>query len=149
MKQLFTTIRVVLLLLLAANGFSQTNNRNLLFSNYPGIINCTDAQLANFFTGEQGQTVSVAFDSQFTLQGTITSKIKNYSNLQTVVVKLSAFNNISFSISKRIDENNQAVYRGHLVNKAYTDGYELSKSTTGNYEFVKVETEKLLPTCSQ
>jgi hypothetical protein len=48
-----------------------------------------------------------------------------------------------------MDENNNPIYRGHLFNKDYSDGYELARSENGNYQFIKIQTERLQPTCNQ
>ncbi len=156
MKNLATTALTVLLTFTAVTSFAQQRPENrsspakpYLFSQYPKAINCTASQLNSFFSSRQGEKVNVSFDNTINLGGNIISNISKYSNLQTVVVKLSQFNNISFTLSKIIDEDNQLVYAGHLFNPAYADGYELKKMDRENYQFIKIEMEKILPTCNQ
>jgi len=142
---------MVLLSLYAVTSFAQNNlaNKPSLFSQYPDIIICTPAQLNSFFETEQGQNVRVSFNNNLTLAGNVKSKLSKYSNLQTVVIKLSAFNNILFSLSKRTDQHEIVTYVGHLFDNAYADGYDLKKADNGNYQFTKISMAKILPDCNQ
>jgi hypothetical protein len=151
MKNLSIIFIAVSFCLCTVKGFSQKEHsgKPLMFSNYPPIINCTEDQLNNIFSYGLGDHVNIALPANLTLSGPVTSNIVKFSNLQTVVIKLPSFNNILFALSKRLDENNKPVYVGHLFNKDYADGYELRRTNGGNYQFVKIETEKLLPTCNQ
>jgi hypothetical protein len=151
MKNLRTTSFMVVLTLCAATVLAQNTFavKPLLFSKYPDVIDCTPAQLNSFFEGEQGQNVKVSFNNTLTLSGSIKSNLVKYSNLQTVVIKLPAFNNILFTLSKRTDNREIITYVGHLFDNAYADGYELKKSGNGNYQFVKISMAKILPDCSQ
>ncbi len=156
MKNLATTTLMVLLTFLAATGFAQHSSaeksspiKPFLFNKFPDVINCTAVQLNSFFAGGQGQAVNIAFDNTLTLAGNIKSNITKYSNLQTVLVQLPAFNNILFSLSKRTDEHHNIIYTGHLFNNAYADGYELKKGGHGDYQLIKISMEKMLPTCNQ
>lgn len=156
MKNLATTTLMVLLTLLAVTSFAQQLStersspvKPFLFSKFPDVITCTPAQLNSFFAGMQGQDVNVSFNNALTLAGNIKSKLAKYSNLQTVMIKLPAFNNILFSLSKRTDEHDNIFYAGHLFDNAYADGYELKKAEHGNYQLIKISMEKILPTCSQ
>ncbi|MDB5275238.1 MAG: hypothetical protein JWR61_193 [Ferruginibacter sp.] len=156
MKHLATTTLLVLLILAAVTSFAQEHPQNraspakpALFTQFPDVINCTAGQLNSFFNSRPGENIAVSFNSNLMLDGNVKSNISKYSNLQTVVVKLAQFNNISFTISRIIDEDNQIVYSGHLFDPAYADGFELKNKGGGNYQFVKIELEKMLPTCSQ
>jgi hypothetical protein len=156
MKHLATTTLMVLLTLTAVTSFAQEHPQNraspakpALFTQFPDIINCTAGQLNSFFNSRQGDNIAVAFNSALTLNGNVKSNISKYSNLQTVVVKLVQFNNILFTISRIVDEDRQVVYSGHLFDPAYADGFELKNKGGGNYQFVKIELEKMLPTCNQ
>lgn len=156
MKHFATTTLMVLLTLTAVTSFAQQHmeSRTLpvkpaLFSKFPDVINCTAAQLNNFFNSRQGENVNVSLNNTLTLGGSIKSNISKYSNLQTVVVKLPLFNNILFTLSKRTDQQNNIVYVGHLFDPAYADGYELKKISQENYQFIKIAMDQVLPTCSQ
>jgi hypothetical protein len=156
MKNLATTTLIVLLTLSAITTFAQQASANRsspgkpsLFSQFPDVINCTASQLNSFFESRQGQNVNVSFNNILTLAGAVKSNLSKYSNLQTVVIQLPAFNDILFSISKRTDQQNNIIYVGHLFNNAYTDGYELKRIDQENYQLTKISMDKILPTCSQ
>jgi hypothetical protein len=103
--------------------------------------------LNSLFTAQQGQLVDIDLESNFKIKGPVTSNLIKYQRLQTVVIKLQAFNNILFSLSKRQDEDNNTVFVGHILNNSYADGYELKRNSSKQYQLIKIETEKLLQPC--
>lgn len=151
MKTVATIFITELFSLFFLTGTAQvtTNNKPLLFSNFPDIINCTATQLNSFFEGAQGQNVKVAFNDKIIIAGNVKSNIVKYSNLQTVTIKLPAFNNILFTLSKRSDEHENITYVGHLFDYAFADGYELKQIDNLNYKLIKISMEKALPACNQ
>ena len=151
MKNLATIILMVALTLCAAAVSAQNAllAKPSLFSKYPDIINCTSAQLNSFFESDEGKNVKVSINNTFTLAGSVKSKLIKYNNLQTVVIKLPAFNNILLTLSKRTDKREIITYVGHLFDNAYADGYELKKINNDNYQFIKISMEKILPDCNQ
>ncbi|MBL0355802.1 MAG: hypothetical protein IPP72_02455 [Chitinophagaceae bacterium] len=124
-------------------------SKKSLFNNYPSVINCTEAQLSSLFNTEKGRQVNLQLPGNLNLQGTVISKADKYNNLQTVAITLPAFRNILFSVTKRYDAANKAIYVGHLFNTDYADGYELKRNTDNTYQFIKIATGTLLPTCNQ
>jgi len=151
MKNLATITLMVALTLCAATVSAQNTllSKPSLFSKYPNVINCTSAQLNSFFESDQGKNVKVLINNTFTLAGSVKSKLNKYNNLQTVVIKLPAFNNILLTLSKRTDKHEIITYVGHLFDNAYADGYELKKINNDNYQFIKISMEKILPDCNQ
>lgn len=156
MKNFATTTLMGLFILLAVSSFAQqaptersSPVKPFLFSQFPDVINCTTSQLNSFFASGQGQNINVSFNNILTLAGFVKSNLAKYSNLQTVVIQLPAFNNILFTLSKRTDEENDIIYAGHLFNSSYADGYELKKAGKENYQLIKISMEKILPTCNQ
>jgi len=151
MKNLATITLMVALTLCAATVSAQNTllSKPSLFSKYPDVINCTSAQLNSFFESDQGKNVKVLINNTFTLAGSVKSKLNKYNNLQTVVIKLPAFNNILLTLSKRTDKHEIITYVGHLFDNAYADGYELKKINNDNYQFIKISMEKILPDCNQ
>jgi hypothetical protein len=147
MKNL-ASIMCLVLTFSTVTSFAQSNSasRPSLFANYPAIIQCTEAQLSNLFNANVGQQVNASF-AALNLAGPITSKEQRYSNLLIMVVKLPAFNNVLFSISRRLDENNLPVYVGHILDNKYQDGYNLKRSSNGTYQFEKVDMGKVQPDC--
>lgn len=151
MKRLTTTTCMVLLTLCAVTAHSQDQRsaRSSLFQNLPAIINCTEAQLISLFTSAKGQIVSVPLSDNFTLAGSVTAKLVQYSNLQTTIIKLAAFKNTLFSLSKQTDQENNSTYVGRILNPLYADGFELKRNAAGNYRFTKIDIEKILVNCNQ
>ncbi|HOZ78343.1 MAG TPA: hypothetical protein PLY34_10130 [Ferruginibacter sp.] len=120
-----------------------------LFKNYPAVINCTEAQLAELFNHGNNVEVSLPLTSDLTLKGPVKWWAKKYSNLQTVSLKLTAFHNILFSVSRRYDAADNFTYVGHLYHTDFADGYELKKVGGTSYQFVKIETDRILQLCSK
>jgi hypothetical protein len=150
MKHLTTTMCSVLLALLAVTGYSQQKSaRPSLFANHPASMECTESQLASLFAVAKGQNISVSLNDDFTVAGPVTSNLSKYKNLQTIVIKLPAFNNTLFSLSKQTTADNQIIYVGRIINPIYADGYELQRNPDGNYQLTKIDIEKILVNCSQ
>jgi len=145
-----TTMCLVLLTLYAVPAHAQkpTASRSSLFPNVPENINCTEAQLDRIFNYLQGQNVSLAFANNFTLSGSVTSNLVKYSNLQTIVIKLPAFSNTLFSLSKQTD-NNQITFVGRVFNPAYGDALELKRNENGDYQLIKIDAKNILVDCIQ
>lgn len=151
MKHLTITMCMVLLTLFAVTSYSQNKQatKPSLFANFPTTIICTGAQLSSLFTAAKGKNISVSLANNFTLSGPVTSNLVKYSNLQTIVMKLPAFNNSLFSLSKQTDEAYNITYAGRILNPLYADGFELKRNTDGNYQFIKIDLEKIVVNCNQ
>lgn len=151
MKHLAPYAMLLLCLLMATPGFSQTppTVKPRQFNSYPGIINCTEAELDKVFSMASGQLVNLSFSDNFSFGGDIISKVTRYSNLQSAVVKSPTFNNTIFNITKRINPDNSVTYVGHIINKNYYDGYELKRKANGIYQLIKFDTDKVLQDCRQ
>ncbi|MEO5890718.1 MAG: hypothetical protein ABIQ31_10720 [Ferruginibacter sp.] len=150
MKRLTTTICMVLLALSAVTGYSQNRQsvKPSLFTAFPTTINCTEAQLSSLFT-QKGTNVSLSLDNKLTLSGPVTSNLVKYHNLQTIVIKLPAFKNTLFSLSKQTDKNNNNTYVGRILNPLYADGFELKRQANGIYQLTKIDIDKILVYCNQ
>ena len=151
MKRLTTTLCMALLALSAVTGYSQSMQagKPFLFAKFPATIDCTEAQLASLFSAVKGQNISVSLANNLMLSGPVTSKLVKYGNLQTIVVKLPAFNNTLFSLSKQTDKADKNTYVGRIINPLYADGFELRRNEAGNYQLVKIDLEKILVNCNQ
>jgi len=122
--------------------------KNSLFKSYPSVINCTEAQLAGLFVPGNESEASLSLDGGLDLKGPVKWWAKKYTNLQTISVKLTEFHNILFSLSRRYDAANNFTYVGHLYSTDFADGYELKKTGANSYQFVKIETDRILQLCS-
>jgi hypothetical protein len=145
---------VVLFTLCAVTGFSQITQSHPvvstpLFASYPTTINCKEAELENIFKSLSGQNINVIFSGVPVFSGVVVSNIAKHSNLQYIAIKLPGLNNATLAISKRIDEKNNTIYIGHIINPKNSDAYELKHLADGTYQFIKTDLEKVMPTCSQ
>ncbi len=136
---------------LVTSGFSQNSGttKPKQFDSYPAVINCSEAELSKVFAITAGHPISFSFSDNFLFSGDIISNNVKYSNLQSAVVKSPVFNNTVFNISKRINTDNTVTYIGHIINKNYFDGYELKRNMDGNYQLIKIETDKVIQDCKQ
>lgn len=151
MKRHTCLICLVLVIFSAASGHAQNNSikRPILFADFPTAIDISTEQLNQLFSSKEGDHVSVLLANNFRLAGPVTSKLIKYINLQTMVIKLPAFNNTLFSLSRQTGPDNNDLYVGRILNPLYADGFELAASRDGNYQFIKIDIEKILVNCAQ
>ncbi len=140
----------VLLFLITLTGFSQSNtSKPKQFSAFPDVINCSETELGRIFNSPAGQFVSLSFSDNFIFSGNVTSNMVKYANLQTAVVVSPDYYNTIFSVSKIINTDGSISYLGRIINKKYFDGFELKQNVAGTYQLVKMETDRVIPDCSQ
>jgi len=120
------------------------SERPYLFNSYAAILPATVAELDKAFLARQGSSIQLQFSNNFSFTGTISSSVKKYSNLSSVVIESPLFHNSVLAISKRINDDNSITYVGRIINESYADGYELKKDDKGNYAFNKIKTEDLI-----
>jgi hypothetical protein len=151
MKRPLTALLLLFLLFNSSSAFSQNNNtpRPKQFSNFPNIINCSEAEISRIFSSAAGQSINLSFSDNFSFSGNITSNIVKYSNLQSAIIKSPAFDNTIFSISRIVNDDNSISYTGRIINLNYADGYELKKNAGGGYKLIKIETGQVIQDCKQ
>lgn len=147
------TLLVLAALCLLASTSTQAQKKaaakRFLFKDYPAVINCTETALASLFTYGNDAEVTLLLPDGLTLKGPVRWWAKKYSGLQSVSVKLTAFSNTLFSVSRRYDAANNFIYVAHLFNPEFADGYELKHTDGKNYQLVKMETDKIIQICSR
>lgn len=121
----------------------QTNSKTQLFRNSSQRVPAKIDELDKAFSAREGSNVKLHFRN-FDFEGTITSSLKRYDNLYSVVIKSSSLDNTIFSISKRINDDRTITYVGRIINENYADGYELIKAEDGGYVLNKIKTDVLL-----
>ncbi len=119
-----------------------------VFDNLPSSISISESLLESFFNLGKNQETTLALGDKFSFPGKVLSNEVKYSNLQTVIVKSSAFNNAIFQVSRIINEDKSISYTGRILNTKAFDGFELKKNTAGLYELQKFETDKVTNDCS-
>ena len=121
----------------------QTNNKSQLFRNNSQRVPAKVNELDKAFSAVEGSLIKLHFKN-FDFEGTITSSLKRYDNLYSVVIKSSSLDNTIFSLSKRINEDKTITYVGRMINENYADGYELIEAEEGGYFLNKIKTDVLL-----
>ncbi len=114
-----------------------------LFSNVAPAFLAAKPELDKAFIAKEGSTIQLNFANNFSFNGTVISSVQRYGKLSSIIIK-SPLHNTILSISKRINDDNTVSYVGRILNEAYADGYELKKSSDGNYAFHKIKTEELI-----
>ncbi|MDP4283852.1 MAG: hypothetical protein Q8891_05480 [Bacteroidota bacterium] len=120
-----------------------TPSKPQLFSRFSNKLPTPVTELGKAFEAKVGSRIEIAF-SNLDFTGIITSSVKRYDNLYSVVIKSTSLDNALLSISKRINDDKTITYVGRLINQDYADGYELVKDNEGNYALNKIQTNDLL-----
>ena len=150
MKHFAPYALVWLLCMISLPGKAQLATNTKLFANAPDVINCQEADFNNIFAAQQGQNLSINFSGNFSFSGTVVGNtIADNGSLQTVTIRSAVLDNTILNISKRLDANRNTAYVGRIVNFKYLDGYELKRDATGQYQFTKMETNKVVQPCKQ
>jgi hypothetical protein len=151
MKHLAPYAMMLLFSVISLAGFSQNGNNSKpkQFNNFPEVINCTGATLSSIFNASPGQQINLSFSDNFIFSGNVTSNIVKYANLQTAVVVSPDYSNTIFSVSRITNTDGSISFIGRIINKNYFDGYELKRNATGNYQLIKIETDRVIQDCTQ
>ena len=120
-----------------------TSNRQNYFNKYAERLPANVSELEKAFSTEEGGKVKINFGN-FSFYGIVTSSVKKYENLQSIVVKSPDLNNTLLAISRRINEDKTISYVGHIINEKYADGFELRKDNDGSYAMNKIRTDALI-----
>jgi hypothetical protein len=120
-----------------------TSNRQNYFSKYSQKLPASVSELDKAFQIEEGAKVKINFDD-FSFNGVVTSSIKRYDDLYSVLVKAPGLDNTILSLSKIINPDKSISYIGRIINQKYADGFELRKDTDGTYAMNKIRTDALI-----
>lgn len=150
MKQL--ALYVLLLLFtqttLTVSAQNPAGSKPQLFSIYPAKLLCTETELSKVFAVATNQNINLYFSDNFLFSGVVTSNVVKYNNLQTAVIRSSVFGDAIFVLSKITNEKGGITYAGRIINQKYFDGFELNKDAAGNYQLIKIETDRVIQDCS-
>lgn len=120
-----------------------TSNRENYFNRYSEKLPAATTDLDKIFKTAEGSKIKINF-GDFTFNGIVTSSIKRYDNLYSVIVKAPALNNTVLAISKRINDDQTISYVGRIINEKYADGFELRQENNGGYAMNKIRTDALI-----
>lgn len=145
MKIISNIVALCAIMLFSYTGYSQvvTSNRHNYFDKYSAKLQTPEEELSKAFSVPEGGKVKLTF-GDFVFNGIVTSSIKRYDNLYTVIVKSPGLNNTLLSISKRINDDKTITYVGRIINNNYADGYELKRESNGSYALHKIRTDALI-----
>ena len=136
-------LAIVILVSYSSNAQILTSNRQNYFNKYAERLPANVSELEKAFSTEEGGKVKINFGN-FSFFGIVTSSVKRYENLQSIVVKSPDLNNTLLAISRRINEDKTISYIGHIINEKYADGFELRKDNNGAYAMNKIKTDALI-----
>lgn len=148
MKPHRKTLLMLLLCLTTAVSYSQADSRPKIFQNFPESFTVNEPFFQNIFQATDGQDVSLPLSTSFNFPGKVLSNEFKYSNLQSITIKSSIFDNAILHLSKITNEDNSITYVGRIINDRAFDGYEIRRSTDGTYSFKKFETAKVMQDCN-
>ena len=145
MKIIIKMAILAIVILVSYSGQAQilTSNRQNYFNKYAERLPANVSELEKAFSTEEGGKVKINFGN-FSFIGIVTSSVKRYENLQSIVVKSSDLNNTLLAISRRINDDKTISYVGHIINEKYADGFELRKDKEGSYAMNKIKTDALI-----
>lgn len=145
MKIMYKMAAICAIMMISYTGHSQvlTSNRHNYFDRYAAKLQTPEVELSKAFNVPEGGKVKLTF-GDFAFNGIITSSIKRYDNLYTVIVKSPGLGNAILSISKRINDDKTITYVGRIINNNYADGYELKRENNGSYAMQKIKTDALI-----
>lgn len=119
------------------------STRQNYFDKYSQTLPTPLTELDKAFTTPEGDKVKINFGN-FSFNGIVTSYIKRYDNLYSVIVKAPGLDNTILTISKIINPDKTVSFIGHIINQKYADGFELRKDNNGNYAMNKIKTDALI-----
>lgn len=135
-------ICVIMIISYTSHAQILTSNRQNYFNKYAAKLPTPESELSKAFSVPQGGKVKLNF-GDFAFNGIVTSSLKRYDNLYSVIVKSPGLNNTLLAISKRINDDKTITYVGRIINDNYADGYTLKKEN-GSYAMHKIKTDALV-----
>lgn len=145
MKIIFKMASLAILVMVSSACSSQvrTSGRTTYFSRYSDRLPANESELETAFSTPEGGKVRINF-GDFSFKGIVTTSVKRYENLQSIIIKSPDLNNTLLSLSKRINDDKTVSYIGHIINERSADGFELRKEKQGSYVLNKIKTDALI-----
>jgi hypothetical protein len=150
MKTFTKAILPLLFFVVTNNAFSQKSDelKKAVFSAYPEKMEVAPAVFENALTTKSGENINIKFNEQFQFSGTVLCNQEKYWNLQTMIIRSTAFENSLFQLSRLINDDKSISYVGRIINPNTTDGFTIRKDGATNYHLQKIEMNKILQDCS-
>jgi hypothetical protein len=147
MKSLLKKLFPITVAIFLANNATAQNTKTAIFANQPNEISCTAAQLDAVFNQTVNSDISLTLTPNFVLLGKVQSSLEKQANLKSVIIRLSNFPDVIFSISKISDQYTSERYVARLMSNKYSDAYELFLQENGSYIFSKKITDHIIQPC--
>ncbi len=144
------TMLLFLLALTTATVHAQQNKaaNAAVFNNFSQTIDISETTLSNAMQMSKGQQAMLNFGNDFNFPGVVLNNEIVFDNLQTIIIRSSAYNNALLQISKQINDDKTISYVGRIFGKGSADGYEIKRTTNGSYQLQKFETANILQDCN-
>ncbi len=138
-----------LLCLITATVTAQQSNPApaAAFSDQPSSITLNELTLSKAMLFAKGDQASIRLSDNFLFTGEVVSNEQVFANLQTIIVRSAVYSNALLQISKQTNADMSVNYAAQIFGNRSTDGFQLKKSTDGNYKFEKFETASILQDC--
>ena len=146
MKPLKHLMLGFVLTLLTTAAFCQRSKPSN-FAEFPDNISCSVFEFHNAFEAREGQQVVMAFSNNFRFTGTVLYNVAKYDNLQTMTIKSDQFENTIFHLSRQQLDGKSVSFVGRITSPDAADGFQVKKSTGGNYILEKTEATRMLQEC--
>ena len=125
-----------------ARSQATASKRPQNFARYADQLPADEAALENAFSVPEGGKLIIKF-GDLSFKGIVTSSIRRYDNLQSIVVRSADLNNTLLALSRRVNDDKSVSYVGRIINQQYADGFELRKAKNA-YELNKINTDALI-----
>ena len=118
-----------------------------LFASYPSTLTISESCLQNIFHLAAGETTTIDFGNNLLFPCKILRNDVKYSNMQTMIIRSTVFDNAMFQVTKITNADQSISYKGRILNERAADGFEIKRAAGGSYQLQKFETDKVLEGC--
>jgi hypothetical protein len=119
-----------------------------LFASFPSVLNISESCLQNIFSMVRDQEAVIDFGNNLLFPCKVLRNEVKYANMQTVIIRSSAFDNAMLQVSKITNSRDLSIsYTGRIINERSADGFEIKKLATGSYQLQKFQTDRILEGC--
>lgn len=96
----------------------------------------------------KGDQAVIELADGFTFTGEVITNEQVYSNLQTLIVRTTQYNNAVMQISRQTLQDGSVSFAAHIFANRSTDGFQLKRANNGSYLLQKFETALVLQDCN-
>ncbi|RYY67919.1 MAG: hypothetical protein EOO13_13710 [Chitinophagaceae bacterium] len=118
-----------------------------VFASYPSTFTISEVTLQKLFALAGSQEAIIDFGNNLVIPCKVIRNETRYANLQTIIIKTTAYNNAMMQVSKITHADRSITYTGRIINENAADGFEIKKTGNGSYQLQKFETDKILEGC--